>query len=685
MKRKKNKTPEKPARDLSLVPLFLVPAALFAAPFVAGNFDFYALALPAYFLCLGVFLWFGRSATEKEALFPPFLLYSFLGVLVWSLGALLFFSPNRYVSALSVTGFISLVSCAALLSAAFKKKNIALYSALGLFCGAALCSLKAVALALALDGDKLFSGGVPRIFGGFANPNFFAGYLALAVPVGLGLAFAFKHRLIKGLLFAGVFFTLAALFLTGSKFGVAGLLAGLLAFFVMNLWGRSGAGAKNYIAAALIAVAAFLVFGWTFTGRVAGAGGAEAHSAEFRLLTWKSSVSMCMDHPFGVAPGRFEEEYPLYTVAGLTSHAHNSYLQFAAEYGIPCALLTGCWIFAALLFALLSLRRPERLPVTELEECSENASLYLVCGLAAGLCGVLCHSLADSDLHTGAAALACAVCCGALLSLCPRPAPAPEYLKTITGRSALLCMLVLLVFGLSEWCVRTGRYETAVRLAPIDAAAWMGYAGDTETASVARFRLKNAVREARRWYAPYIKLADLTLSEDPRSREAAELYKTALRFHPNSLTAMKRLAELGVDTGDIRLADFYYGKLLQTENSPYEKIKGVPEMVNTAYCDAHMYFADKALMEGDEKEALKHAEAACGRYARWLENRNYIIVALVNGMLSPREAENIKDKYLEAEELYGDLQNKDTAGKQKAIAEEVKDILEEYESLLERG
>ncbi len=681
MKRSKTKPQE---RNFGAVCTVLAAAGLALSPFMSGNMNFYALAIPLYLVCLGAYIYFGRKQVSDKAEFPPFLLYSFLAVLVYSLAVMLFYSPNRYLSAVSVIGFIGMI-CACLISSRMARdRNAALYLALAALAGAALCSAKAVALALALDGSRLFSGGVPRVFGGFVNPNFFAGFLTLVIPVGVALLFAFRTRLIRTVIGAAVFLSLGALLLTASKFGIAGLAFGLAALLVMTFGYRKAIGIKGYLAVLVILAISFGLFGAGLAGRVAGAreGGSETHSAGFRVYTWKSAARMCLAHPvLGVGPGRFEEAYPRYTVAGLTTHAHNSYLQFACEYGIPCGLLVLAWIAFALISGAGALRRPEELPVTDLAECTPEASAFVFAGILAGCCGLLFHSLADSDLHTGASALCFAVFAGALLGLAPKTTREAPFAKTLLERCTLLCMLVIFVFGFSDYSVHAKRYETALRMTPINSAAWMGYAADTETASIARARLKNAVREAPQSFTACLRLADFVNMEHPGSKEAQGLYKKTLTLHPHSLTAMKRLAEIGVEKGDNLLADKYYQKLLDVEQTPYEQVKGVPEMVNTSYCDAHAYFADKALMEQDEALAEKHLQAAADRYQRWLSNGDYILIALISGLLSVPEFEDNKVKYLEITRLLGDLRNESTSSSENEINKRFDEILKKYSSL----
>jgi O-antigen ligase len=99
---------------------------------------------------------------------------------------------------------------------------------------------------------------------------------------------------------------------------------------------------------------------------------------EFRLYTWRGTAKMALANPvFGTGPGTFPALYPRYAEVGRTGLAHQSYLQVAAESGIPAAL----GLLTAALLALASVRRGN-----------------LVCAaLAGGLLAALLRSCFDSE------------------------------------------------------------------------------------------------------------------------------------------------------------------------------------------------------------------------------------------------------------------------------------------------
>jgi len=76
-----------------------------------------------------------------------------------------------------------------------------------------------------------------------------------------------------------------------------------------------------------------------------------------RPFWWKSSLQMIKEHPLtGIGPGRFEDEYALRQPEGsieIPQHAHNTFLNIAAEMGLP-ALFALLWLCIQLLLVLRS-------------------------------------------------------------------------------------------------------------------------------------------------------------------------------------------------------------------------------------------------------------------------------------------------------------------------------------------
>ena len=80
-------------------------------------------------------------------------------------------------------------------------------------------------------------------------------------------------------------------------------------------------------------------------------------STEMRLAFWESTIAMIQDHPFlGIGWGAFYLVYPEYDfyMQGapiLIVHAHNMYLNYAAEIGLPGALAFFWFFFGSIYLA----------------------------------------------------------------------------------------------------------------------------------------------------------------------------------------------------------------------------------------------------------------------------------------------------------------------------------------------
>ena len=92
-------------------------------------------------------------------------------------------------------------------------------------------------------------------------------------------------------------------------------------------------------------------------------------SSEMRLAFWESTVAMIQDHPFlGIGWGAYWMVYPEYDfyLQGADIrivHAHNWYLNYAAEIGIP-GMLSFVWLFFGSLFLTLQQKFLPPKPVT---------------------------------------------------------------------------------------------------------------------------------------------------------------------------------------------------------------------------------------------------------------------------------------------------------------------------------
>ena len=277
-----------------------------------------------------------------------------------------------------------------------------------LLLGGALAALQGIYQFLFQVGPEAFilPGGFMRAHGTFEQPNPYAGYLGLTLPVAVGLAAAWLLR-VDGRLPARWLFLavgcgalmLAALIMSWSRGAWLGFAAAVGAMIVA-VAARSGRGAVLAITLLVILVYVLLAGGvavlppsivarFADLGPQLGLGGfAEVRGAEItdanfavleRMAHWQSALAMWTDHPWlGVGIGNYEPAYARYALPlwpHALGHAHNYYLNVAAESGLLGLLAYLLLWSLALLAAWRAVRRA-------------NGWSF---GLALGVLGVLVH------------------------------------------------------------------------------------------------------------------------------------------------------------------------------------------------------------------------------------------------------------------------------------------------------
>lgn len=204
-----------------------------------------------------------------------------------------------------------------------------------------------------------------RAYGTFEQPNPYGGYLGLTLPVALGLAVVAalglgrwsRHWRWFTLAVAGICaaLMLAALIMSWSRGAWLGLGAAVVGM-VVALVVKSGRGAVLGVVLVALVAYALLAGGLAhippslvqrfsdfipYMG-VSDVRGAEVTDANFavleRLAHWQAAWQMWTDHPWlGVGIGNYEPVYPRYALSQWPlplGHAHNYYLNIAAETGI---------------------------------------------------------------------------------------------------------------------------------------------------------------------------------------------------------------------------------------------------------------------------------------------------------------------------------------------------------------
>jgi O-antigen ligase len=268
--------------------------------------------------------------------------------------------------------------------------------------------------------------------GTYVNHNHFAGLLEMIFPLALGLAFyhaqkarhhsrhssvrdvldqlghpemlkSFLLLLVATALFLATVFSLSRMGMisTFASIGVMGAVIcigknrSLLAAALTLILVVSGVAASMWVGVA----PAVEHFGQLPRNE------APAQSSEGRVALWRDTLKLIGEHPWtGVGLGCFEVAFTAVQSIQLTyvaDHAHNDYLELAAELGLPAAVL-----FFSLLFWL----------VGRILRASRRARSSLIRALALGSLGgtsaLLVHSVADFNLYIPANGLVFAVLLG---------------------------------------------------------------------------------------------------------------------------------------------------------------------------------------------------------------------------------------------------------------------------------
>lgn len=229
---------------------------------------------------------------------------------------------------------------------------------------------------------------VPRlagVIGGFfSNPNDMAFAIVLSIPFCLAFLLSTRNPLWKMTWSLGILIMVAALMLTASRAGFIDLLiAGTVLLWEFGVKGRrlyliAGAAIVCLGLMAVAGKALVLRFDGTFEGGESADAGTAHDSYEERKLLMSKSLDSIAHYPLlGLGSGNFVVS------SGLWRDVHVSYLQIAADGGIPVAILY--LLFFARGFAnLRELRRQRNLdPETILFVGALKSSLI---GFVVGAC-----------------------------------------------------------------------------------------------------------------------------------------------------------------------------------------------------------------------------------------------------------------------------------------------------------
>ncbi len=344
----------------------------------------------------------------------------------------------------------------------------------------------------------------PNVASTLVNPNALAFFLLLAGPVAVSRG-DFALTAVLALVF----------FLTGSLGALISLIVAAAAIALMRLR-KSGDRRMMLVLAALSLAAALALTQSDFM------------SVSTRLQWWGSAVSLIKESPLlGWGHSSFTWLTPLYkapAAAEASVYAHNYYLEFAAENGVPAAV---AW-FSLLAFAVSGARR---------------LALF-------GLLAALLHSAIDFGLSLPANFWLFCVLAGRELPASEEEwgsvpgAPAAAFAGTLAAASALAVAAPLAWEGeMKAASSHLAAGREAAALAALERAAGMTYGRSAAEESSGRLRFSRALRSGDRaeMFLAAVDLEKALLATPSRLTSSAALRAVYARAGAPVLAAHPRL------------------------------------------------------------------------------------------------------------------------------------------------
>jgi len=264
-------------------------------------------------------------------------------------------------------------------------------------------------------------------FGPFVNKNHFAGWMLMAIPLGLGLVGATVERAMRGdartwrervlwmsspeanqvlLVVFAVLVMALSLVLTLSRSGIASLAAALALSAAFAL--RHGLRSRRIVGVAAVAVIGVIALGWVGVDTVLQHfANADASTFNGRMPIWADTLRIVHDFPltgtglntYGVATLFYQTVLPGKHLA----EAHNDYLQLAAEGG----LMLGVPLVLTVLLYTVEVRGRMRV--------REGSTYWLRLGAITGILAIALQSTVEFSLQMPGNAALFAVLCGIAL------------------------------------------------------------------------------------------------------------------------------------------------------------------------------------------------------------------------------------------------------------------------------
>jgi O-antigen ligase len=282
------------------------------------------------------------------------------------------------------------------------------------------------------------------------NPNFFAGYLIVLIPVFLAAGLEAKRTIHKVLWFALTSGAVADLFFTQTRGAWLACAGSLVLFLVLY-----GVMREKLLLTLVLAVVVSASLCGLFLDKLVPLYRADTQSVVERVFKWKTAYAMIKEHPLvGVGAGNLKVNYALYQAkirkeAGFAlrgtseSNVHNEYLQIWAEQG-TVALACFLALFAYYFYMVFKLARRQ--------------TSFLVAGYAAGVAAFLIFSLSNFPLRIIPTAVVVFALFGLTVSMYNREADTslPVAAKEEKGPRIFFCVVMAGSLGVLLWWIIPG-------------------------------------------------------------------------------------------------------------------------------------------------------------------------------------------------------------------------------------
>ncbi|HOM70969.1 MAG TPA: O-antigen ligase family protein [Armatimonadota bacterium] len=638
----------------------LVIVVLVIAPFVAGKEHLTTVAAVSILAiaAAGLLIW-SKQFTRPVAFWP---FAAFIALLAASTAI----TASMHATLEQTFYFAACAAAALVASSAFKGRNKWFSSAL---LGFAAVGLILGAMGVAEYVQNYKSSGVHgwRVFASFITPGYFGGFLVLALPVTLAAFLASRSFAAVMISALALGFEMASLFLTGTRFALISVIGAFIVFAILLIWTRkiSKMQLGRLGIAVLILVVAGILASAPMWMRVQGSGAAQqSYSGGFRVATWKGTINVIRANPLlGTGAGTFDLVFPKYMVAGYTRNAHNGYLEIAADAGIP-ALVAASMAFLMLLITGLKRIRSED-EIDDLVLLPNGISLLAI-GAAAALFGSLARNLLDSDLQNAGIGFPFWILAGLLASRAAkdRMISLSTGVKVVFSSVFAAIIVVLMLFAIGQ--ARSDAAVAAIEEGDLSSGVALLYSAisvDPLRADhkllLGRILAQTAGGDDDLWGEGIGYIKEAAELEPTRARnmlalgrayllrgdnkEALNAFNKTLELDPHATPAMIAAARiLEQDKKTKPEAERMYKRMLDHENTPFELLRGVPELVNPDYVWAHDYIAKKYIAEGNTEAAKKHFQAIIDRLELRESYQLQRLAAEAAGMVDQEQEDTLK-------------------------------------------